>query len=69
MVGTVRISKAFAFLEQGLEDLTKMLFEKEDLEGRYFICGTTVSSPHPDMDFCLSTCFNSVYSDHYFVGK
>lgn len=46
-----------------------MLFEKQDLEGRDFICGTTASSPHPEMDLCLSTCLNSVYSGHYFVGK
>lgn len=69
MVGTRRISKAFAFLEQSLGDLTKMLFEKWDLEGRDFICGTTGSSLLPEMDFCLNTCLNSVYSGHYFVGK
>lgn len=54
MVGTTRISKAFAFLEQGLRVLNKLLFVKWNLEGRDTICGKTASSLYPEMDFCQS---------------
>ena len=58
-VGTTRISKAFAFLEQGLGLLTKMLFKKWNLEGRHTLwynCFMSISWNGLLPEFLLKFC-------------